>query len=1121
MYEKAAGYYYVSRIYLLLSRKNSLSCEYSDAYLKRAWDSWVRAHECMKQGRKQECLQLYFHRIPTEIKALIQNLTGLTPFHVIAACWYDNIRYSARENIFYEILKCNSWVGPSRTLWAGGLHGYAFSRQLDTTRKSVVVDDVESEMTMSEEQYIEDLLQRVSGLELINKADHDRWTPLYAAVLNGNKDFAKLLVRHHAFLVKDVFWRMPLHWASQHGALHAIRFILYAPDIMINTHLQGKMPEDPIGLLERDIYGLTPGDLLQVQCPNAELYVRSYGRYSLARGENVVPARHIQNGFEHEDEHASFLFLIRNFYKILEKFLQRQSLSPLYVAIARQDLKDLECVLQSGVDVNYSLDDEFTPLYMAVAFNWKEGVNRLLEHPDMQVTPRESVLLTPLMRAVMDKNDYCVELLLKAGGDIQEITDSDMSLMHLAALTGSALIITLLKGCSLSRDLELRTPLHRAAQLGHYDAARALLDLDTELLQLNSQDVHGLTPLHLAVDGGHSEIVDLLLTYGADKTLRDHIRSGYTPIQPAESLGYGAIMRNLGGKDISVTNTRDYQLYEASKRGQVDYVAQLLQQGARLSWQNDLSRRTALHEAVLRGEIGIVKLLLRENEPARLNIQDVDGFTALHVAVMVRDQAVGVALAEKLLAQGARADRASNHGWTALHIAVANGKLGIVELLLSTDVSLMHIADSTGNTALHSVSCGPQLLIVYELHYKTGMHAKSVDSSLKDRVAISKAAKVTKKLLEKGANISATNRLGFTALHAAVAIKYDAVVDELLKWDHAQKTRIIDVMNRDGAAALHLATGDSNIMALLLDYGASRNMQDRDHRTPVHVAAQNGNRESLGLLLKRCENVSDLIDYQDINRETTLHLAARMGYHSIVSLLLAAGASADIGNVDCETPLHVAVRNGCSKVIIDVRNEYLEVVKEFLRYAKIGILMKATDREGNTVLHEAVMRSTDADVSMVMVLLESGYCSPLLNRKNRGGFTPLHFAVIGGDIGIMQLLLKAGARPQSMTFKKVTPLHLACKMRRGADEGVKVLLESLDPQSSRALVNVSDIDGNTPLHYVAMYCSSHSSKNYRSLIETLLSMGARITVTNKEGKSPSDIAQESNSNPEILQLWRR
>jgi ankyrin repeat protein len=91
--------------------------------------------------------------------------------------------------------------------------------------------------------------------------------------------------------------------------------------------------------------------------------------------------------------------------------------------------------------------------------------------------------------------------------------------------------------------------------------------------------------------------------------------------------------------------------------------------------------------------------------------------------------------------------------------------------------------------------------------------------------------------LEKGADPTIRNNKGNTPFHLAAALLTDTHVLGLMLGNEIKID--IDEKNNDGATALHLAIGKSNVTAvrLLLSNGANPNIADKDGDTPLHVAA--------------------------------------------------------------------------------------------------------------------------------------------------------------------------------------------------------------------------------------------------------------------------------------------
>jgi len=141
-----------------------------------------------------------------------------------------------------------------------------------------------------------------------------------------------------------------------------------------------------------------------------------------------------------------------------------------------------------------------------------------------------------------------------------------------------------------------------------------------------AKDYYGRTPLHEAAQEGHVEIVKLLLEHGANPLIADnggHIPLDYAKDSTIRSLlesalrnSYSKVPRMQGNEATRVDNgflkmvvKWDIELLVAARNGDLIKVQTALENGANPNAKDNIGR-TPLHEAAQEGHVEIVKLLL-------------------------------------------------------------------------------------------------------------------------------------------------------------------------------------------------------------------------------------------------------------------------------------------------------------------------------------------------------------------------------------------------------------------------------------------------------------------------------------------------------------------------------
>jgi ankyrin repeat protein len=247
-------------------------------------------------------------------------------------------------------------------------------------------------------------------------------------------------------------------------------------------------------------------------------------------------------------------------------------------------------------------------------------------------------------------------------------------------------------------DVDMRnkygaTPLFMASQNGHTEIVRLLLAANANVDAPCTSD--GATPLLMASYRGHTEIVKLLLA--ADPNVNAANDNGFTPLWMASQEGHTEIVRLLlaanAGVDIADTDGRT-PLCMPSQHGHTEVVKLLLAANANVDAPRTADGAPPLLIASGQGHTQIVKLLLAAD--ASVDVADTDGNTPL----LMVSQEGHMEMVKLLLAASANVNAANESGLTPLLLASQNGHAEIVRLLLAANANVDAPRTSDGATPL-------------------------------------------------------------------------------------------------------------------------------------------------------------------------------------------------------------------------------------------------------------------------------------------------------------------------------------------------------------------------------------------------------------------------------------
>uniref|UniRef100_UPI00358E1FD2 ankyrin repeat and SOCS box protein 15-like n=1 Tax=Myxine glutinosa TaxID=7769 RepID=UPI00358E1FD2 len=201
--------------------------------------------------------------------------------------------------------------------------------------------------------------------------------------------------------------------------------------------------------------------------------------------------------------------------------------TPLYAAVKQGSLSILRLLLKKGAKVDKPCHNQWTALHEAAKLNRKELAECLLM-ASADKERRTCYGFTPLSVAAHNGNADIMELLLRKGANVQAQATDGASVLHEAANYGDPACTSLLLQYGADVHLPKKTghlPLHGSAYRGHLAVLEMLLPLTKRNVVYRS----GISPLHSAAAGEHSQCVKLLLSHGysVNYPLAGHVAQNY------------------------------------------------------------------------------------------------------------------------------------------------------------------------------------------------------------------------------------------------------------------------------------------------------------------------------------------------------------------------------------------------------------------------------------------------------------------------------------------------------------------------------------------------------------------------------------------------------------------
>ena len=477
-------------------------------------------------------------------------------------------------------------------------------------------------------------------------------------------------------------------------------------------------------------------------------------------------------------------------------------------AVYYDKVKSIQFLIRKGCDINIS-DAEGHSFAHFCSRNKTTKVFQLLskaldlESPNgdgraaMQefIKAPDHAFMTPLHWAAYHSALDYARILIRLGASTTVVDGEGKTPIHWAATKNNVLLLKIL----------VEQIITQVSAQGDYMAANAQHVMAQRDAILNSGDMEGRTPLHLAVGTGNIAVAQYLLSIpGCRVDSQDE--SGRTPLHWAVQFGHDAM------------------------------VATLLEHGGTAQFFTlDANGWTALHYAVHDSYVECVTQMLAFDQ-----IQDQPnnhGQTALMIAASGGNEQ----LLQQLLQFGSDPNAASSTASTALQMAALGGHVTACALLVASGADVNALDQAQQNTLM--IACEQGSFELCSLLIDAGADLAAVDGDGRTILHIAASgghSDLCAQLLQMGLDPNACDVGGRTPLHSAVYFNDEPNTTYVLIDGGAD----VNAQDSEGISAVHWAAskGSAECLAALLNAGAFPNHTEfhADRLTPLDYATSSG-----------------------------------------------------------------------------------------------------------------------------------------------------------------------------------------------------------------------------------------------------------------------------------------